>query len=460
MRLRIASSNGSQQPEKVGASPFILSWLQNREHILDSLLSNLDGMAYCCLLDESWTMLFVSDGCHKLTGYTPEDLLHNGRITYEDLTFEDDRQVLREEIYQAISTKQRFEMEYRIRTATGDIRWVLERGTGIFNPQGQAEALEGFIQDITARKTSEQALREAEQRYRSIFENTIEGIFQTSPEGRYIDANPALAKIYGFRSPQELIGSLNDISQQLYVDPRKRHEFSELILERDQVTNFESQIYRRDGSIIWISENARAVRDSKGKLLHYEGTVEDITERKNYSQLIEYQATHDDLTGLPNRALLKDRLQQAINNASRTKSQLAVVFVDLDQFKDVNDSMGHHVGDRLLIAMAKRLQSCVRESDTVARPGGDEFVLLLSNLNNLEALHQTLQRILTTTAQSYEIDGWDFTVTCSLGVSMYPDDGMDSETLLRNADTAMYKAKQVGKNNFQFYTKNKQRDDA
>jgi len=452
MRLRIASSNGPQQPEKAGASPFILSWLQNREHILDSLLSNLDGMAYCCLLDESWTMLFVSDGCHKLTGYTPEDLLHNGRITYEDLTFEDDRQNLREEIYQAISSKQRFEMEYRIRTAAGDIRWVLERGTGIFNPQGQAEALEGFIQDITTRKTSEQALREAEQRYRSIFENTIEGIFQTSPEGRYIDANPALAKIYGFRSPQELIGSLNDISQQLYVDPRKRHEFSELILKRDQVTNFESQIYRRDGSIIWISENARAVRDSKGKLLHYEGTVEDITERKNYSQLIEYQATHDDLTGLPNRALLKDRLQQAINNAGHTKSQLAVVFVDLDQFKDVNDSMGHHVGDRLLIAMAKRLQSCVRESDTVARPGGDEFVLLLSNLNNLEALSQTLQRILTTTAQPFEIDSWDFTVTCSLGISMYPDDGMDSETLLRNADTAMYKAKQVGKNNFQFFT--------
>lgn len=452
MRLSLAQGSTRDRHKDSGASDFILGWLNNREHILNSLLSNLDGMAYCCLLDEYWTMLFVSDGCHKLTGYKPEDILHNGYISFEEMTLEEDRSKLREAILHAIAQNERFDLEYRIKTANGDIRWVSERGTGILNPQGQVEALEGFIQDITERKYSEQAVHEAEQRYRSIFENTVEGIFQTSIEGQYLSANPALARIYGYSSAQELIENLNNIGQQLYVDPHKREEFSELMRTHERINNFESRVYRRNGSIIWISENARAVRDLAGNLLYYEGTVEDITERKNYSDLIEYRATHDDLTGLPNRTLLKDRLQQAISNADRSKSQLAVVFVDLDQFKDVNDSMGHHAGDLLLVAMAERLKSCVRESDTVARPSGDEFVLLLSNLSGIEALSQTLQRILTATAEPCSIEQREFIVTCSLGISMFPNDGSDSETLLKNADTAMYKAKQSGKNNFQFFT--------
>lgn len=453
MKSPLARNSHIDQLDRSGTSAFILNWLDNREHILDSLLCNLEGMAYCCLLDEYWTMLFISDGCHKLTGHMPEDLLHNGRISYEEITLKDDREMVREAIQTALASNQRFDLEYRIQTADGEIRWVSERGTGIWNSQGQVEALEGFIQDITARKTSEQALQKAEQRYRSIFENTVEGIFQTSPEGQYISANPALAKMYGFSSAQELIGSLNVIGQQLYVNPQKRQEFSDLMQLREQIINFESEIYRRDGSTIWISENARAVHDQSGKLLYYEGTVVDITERKNYNHLIEYQATHDDLTGLPNRVLLKDRLYQAISNAGRSNSQLAVVFIDLDQFKDVNDSMGHHAGDQFLITMAERLQSCVRDSDTVARPGGDEFVLLLSNLHSLEGLSQVLQRILTTTALPCSIEQREFIVTCSLGISMYPDDGKDSETLLKNADTAMFKAKRAGKNNFQFFTK-------
>jgi diguanylate cyclase (GGDEF)-like protein len=205
--------------------------------------------------------------------------------------------------------------------------------------------------------------------------------------------------------------------------------------------------------VIWITENARAVRDEFEKLIYYEGTVEDITELKNHSQLIEYQATHDVLTGLPNRALLKDRLHQAIGNADRSGSRLAVVFIDLDRFKDVNDTLGHQAGDSLLIAVSKRLHSCMRDSDTISRPGGDEFVLILSNLQNPDALNLTLERILAVTAQPYSIDQREFTVTSSIGISIYPDDGKDSEMLLRHADNAMYKAKAAGKNNFQFFTK-------
>ncbi|PKO54733.1 MAG: GGDEF domain-containing protein [Betaproteobacteria bacterium HGW-Betaproteobacteria-2] len=440
-----------QYPDE--ASHFIRDWLENREHILNSLLHNLDGMAYCCLLDTRWTMLYISEGCLALTGYQPEDLLQHGLISYEEITFADDRQHVRDSILDAISLNQSFDIEYRIINSVGEVRWVSERGKGISNHNGDVEAVEGFIQDITVRKQSEQAILEAEKRYRSIFENTVEGIFQTTEGGRYLSANPALARLYGYSTPNELISNLNDIENQLYVDRNKRKEFSELMKLRGRVTNFESQVYRRDGSVIWISENARSVKDSHGNLLYYEGTVEDITERKENSAIIEYQATHDDLTGLPNRTLLKDRLHQAILNAERSQSQLAVVFVDLDQFKDINDSMGHHVGDQLLISMAERLSSCIRDSDTVARPGGDEFVLLLPDLHGVETLSHTLQRILSTVSQPCYIEPREFVVTCSLGISMYPQDGHDIDTLLKHADNAMYKAKQAGKNNFQFYTR-------
>jgi diguanylate cyclase (GGDEF)-like protein/PAS domain S-box-containing protein len=435
------------------STEFLRHWLSNREHILDTLLSNLDGMAYCCLLDDAWTMLYISEGCLALTGYSADELMHYGSVTFEQITYADDRTRIRKQINHSIEADHSFDIEYRIVNRKGELRWVNERGKAIRNHHGDVEALEGFIQDITARKQSEQAILEAEQRYRSIFENAVEGIFQTSLDGHYLSANPALARIYGFNSPEELINNLNDIETQLYVNHSKRREFSELMSLRGQVTNFESEVYRKDGNIIWISENARVVRDQVGNLLYYEGTVEDITERKQNSALIEYQATHDDLTGLPNRALLKDRLHQAIHHATRTNSQLAVVFVDLDQFKDINDSMGHHVGDQLLMIIADRLSQCTRESDTVARPGGDEFVLLISNLHGVDGLSHSLQRILETVAQPCNIDPREFVVTCSIGISLFPDDGNDIDTLLKHADNAMYKAKQAGKNNFQFYTK-------
>lgn len=220
-----------------------------------------------------------------------------------------------------------------------------------------------------------------------------------------------------------------------------------------EVRNFEAQVYRKNGDIIWITENAREVRDRDGRLLFYEGTVEDISERKYYEQQIEYQATHDMLTGLPNRTVLSDRLQQAINFAARYDNILAVAFVDLDQFKFINDSMGHHVGDSLLVVMAERLAQCVRDSDTVVRLGGDEFVLLLCSLQKIEDISHSMQRILAAVAAPCTIDGLEFVVSCSIGISVYPGDGQEAGTLLKHADSAMYKAKQLGRNNFQFYTR-------
>jgi len=421
--------------------------------MLSTLMSNLKGMVYCCLLDENWTMVFVSDGCKGLTGYDTEDLLFNHRITYEELTLEDDRTWVRDSIEGAVRIDEQFDLEYRIVHADGSIRWVQESGGPLFNEKGELEALEGFIQDITRRKHSEQQAQEAEERYRSIFENAIEGIYQTSPTGQYLNFNPALARIYGYDSTHDLVKGICDIQKQLYVDPNKRAEFTALMKVHGKVLNFVAQVYRKNGDIIWITENAHEVRDADGKLLFYEGTVEDISERKNYERQIEYQATHDTLTGLPNRTLLTDRLQQCMSYADRYGSILAVAFVDLDQFKIINDSMGHHVGDELLVTMAGRLSNNVRESDTVVRLGGDEFVLLLTSMQNVDDIAQGMQRILAAVMDPCVIDGRDFVVSCSIGIGIYPDDGATPSTLFKNADLAMYKAKQLGRNNFQFYSR-------
>ncbi|MFL6618527.1 MAG: putative bifunctional diguanylate cyclase/phosphodiesterase [Povalibacter sp.] len=420
--------------------------------MLRTLLGNLDGMIYRCRDDASWTMEFISDGCRRLTGYDASDLLLNNRISYESITHPDDRERVREEIKSGLQLRQRFDTEYRIIHASGEIRWAWERGAGIYDSRGELVAIEGMVQDITERKESLQALREAERRYYNLFENAVEGIFRTTLDGQYLDANPALARIYGFESPAELIARLKDIRHQLYVDPSQRDEFMNLIKGRGVVANFEARIYRRDGEIIWISENARAVYNESGQVVCYEGTVEDITERKLYQARIEQQANYDTLTGLANRSLLNDRLQQGILSAANYGTRLAVVFVDLDRFKYINDSLGHHVGDELLRAMAERLKASVRESDTVARLGGDEFVLLIGGQRDPDSVAVVLERMLSDISQPWTIAQGDFNVTCSIGVALYPDDGHNAQTLLKHADTAMYRAKEKGRNNFQFFT--------
>jgi diguanylate cyclase (GGDEF)-like protein/PAS domain S-box-containing protein len=420
--------------------------------MLRTLLGNLDGMVYRCRDDADWTMEFVSEGVRRLTGYDAGDLLFNKRVSYDQLTFPEDRERIRSEVHSGLRTLGRFDVEYRIIHASGEVRWVWERGTGVYDAAGQLQAIEGIIQDITARKQSNQALREAERRYYNLFENALEGIFRTTIDGQYLDANPALARIYGFDSPAELIASLKDIRNQLYIEPSRREEFMALVKARGSVSGFESQVYRKSGEVIWISENARAVFDEHSRVICYEGTVEDVTERKIYQARIEQQANFDTLTGLANRSLLHDRLQQAIRSAATFGSRLAVVFVDLDRFKFINDGLGHHVGDELLRAMAERLRSSVRDSDTVARLGGDEFVLLINGQGGPDAVSVVLERMLYAISQPWTIPQGDFNVTCSIGVALYPDDGTTAETLLKHADTAMYRAKEKGRNNFQFFT--------
>jgi diguanylate cyclase (GGDEF)-like protein/PAS domain S-box-containing protein len=420
---------------------------------LKTLVSNVPGMVYRCRNDADWTMEFVSDGFERLTGYRVSDILHNHCIRFEDLIHPDDRARMRDAMAEVEGEGEPFDVEYRLVHADSTLRWVWERGIGVYDGSPRPIAYEGLIQDITARKLAEHAVIEAERRYRRLFDNAIEGIFRTSPDGHFIEANPALAQICGFDSVDEIVKSCRDIGAQLYVDPERREEFMHLVTVRGSVSGFESKIHRKNGDVIWVSENARAVVDDNGNVHSYEGMLEDITERKLYHARIEQQANYDTLTGLANRSLFQDRLQQSMLACTTYGSRLAVAFIDLDRFKFINDSLGHHIGDELLKCIANRLISCVRDIDTVARLGGDEFVLLISDqAGSPDSLGKIMERILAAVAEPWIIEQGEFNVTASVGVARYPDDGADAQTLLKHADSAMYRAKDRGRNSVQFFT--------
>jgi len=421
------------------------------ERVLKVLVRNLDGMLFRCAIDADWTLHFVSAGCHGLTGYRPEDFARSHAVSLEELTHPDDRRSVRQTIMTAVEGGAPYRIEYRIICRDGAEKWVMERGACVIDELG-GRVLEGFIEDITERVLGQFRLAEAEMRFRSVFEKSVVGMFQTTGDGQYLVANQALADLYGYDSPADLIAGISDIAHRLYVDPGRRAAFSAEIRRKGLVRDFESEVYRRDGRRIWISENAHAVLNPEGLLLYYEGTVEDVTERRLYQAELEYQATHDPLTGLPNRNLLQDRLTRAMGESRRSERQLAVAFVDLDNFKIINDSLGHAVGDRLLQTMAGRLRHCLREVDTVARYGGDEFVLIMADQPSLGDLAQTLGRILACIAEPVQLDQHDLRVSASIGVTVYPNDGKDFAELLSQADAAMYHAKSGGRGQYHFYT--------
>ena len=418
--------------------------------MLESLLAHLHGVVYRCRADEHWTTEFASAGALGLFGCAPEELIGKQRLAGDTAILAEDRARVRTEAMAAIRARHRFFLEYRVMTRSGIVKWVADRGTGVFDAQGALAWIEGFVEDVTERRLAQEALRVAEERYRSIFEHAVEGIFQSSPDGRYVRVNPALARILGYDSPQDLINAVTSL-QSLYVEPGRRQELIHALRGRGTVSNFASRMYRKDGSMIWVAESARTVCDTAGNIVFFEGTVKDVTDSKLFEQQLLHQSNHDALTGLPNRSLLRDRLEQALRQAERYQSAVAVVLVDLDRFKFINDSLGHNVGDALLNSVAERLRDCVRDYDTVARHGGDEFALVISGLPGQGHLADQMRRILSAVSGPWCHRDVEYSATCSIGVSIYPRDGTDAETLLKNADAAMYRAKETGRNNFQFY---------
>jgi diguanylate cyclase (GGDEF)-like protein/PAS domain S-box-containing protein len=291
--------------------------------------------------------------------------------------------------------------------------------------------------------------RATEERYRIIFERTPAGVYRTSLDGRIVECNPAMAHVLGYDSPAEVAGRS---ALDLYFDGDDRERLLARLKQHGQLTNVESRLRRKDGSTLWILENVSLQPGREGEPGLIEGAMIDITDRKRAESQIEYQAYHDALTHLPNRTLFLDRLTLALAQAHRRRTGLAVLFMDLDRFKVVNDTLGHSAGDRLLQQVAGRVRRAVREGDTVARLGGDELTLLLESDAQAPQAARVAQKLLDRIALPFDVDGHRLHLTTSIGISLYPTDGTDAETLLKSADLAMYRAKEVGRNGYQLST--------
>jgi len=308
-----------------------------------------------------------------------------------------------------------------------------------------------LIEDMAARERAEKALLQSEQRFRQLVAMSSDWYWEQDRDFRFTMITGGFTEKSGV-AVQGLLGRTRWEYVPGLLDSDCGREHLSKMQAHEAFANLEYQIVDDDGNTRWFCVNGQPVFDDDGVLQGYRGTGSDITERKLTEQRVHHVAQHDVLTGLPNRSLLQDRLGQAIAYANRSSRPVWVMLIDLDRFKFVNDSMGHKAGDVLLVTVAARLRSSLRDADTVARLSGDEFVVILNEHADEPLNPGIVQRVMDAVAQPVMLGNKEFFVTCSIGVAVYPSEGTTSDNLIEHADIAMYRAKKVGRNNFQFYT--------
>ncbi len=306
-----------------------------------------------------------------------------------------------------------------------------------------------FVRDISERRSSEYALEEANQRFRSAFDDAAIGMAIVSPEGRWLRANRALSALTGY--PQdELVGmGFADITHPDDL-PKDIHALQEMIEGTRDSFQTEKRYLHADGRIIWVWLSTTVVRDAESKPAYLLSQMQDISERKENEARLAHRASHDELTGLPNRGVLEDRMVLALNRQRRERKPLSILYLDLDGFKRVNDTHGHDAGDVLLVSIAKRLTALVRPTDVVSRLGGDEFVILCEGMDERGAT-QLAKRIVDVVPEPIEVDGKGLAVTPSVGIALSRDPGIRPGELLAHADMAMYFAKEEGRSGYAFF---------
>jgi len=335
-------------------------------------------------------------------------------------------------------------------TLQGTKRWMLVRKSGITRSDGTRAVLSVFT-DITERTAMEQALRASETRFRDFAAAASEFVWENDLEGRFTFVSSRVQSVWGY-TEHELIGR----SPAEFAPPGEAQRVREWLAHNQKpdgsFQDLEQRIVAKDGEVHWLLINAVGLFDQNGSRIGQRGAGRDITERKQAEARIAELATRDPLSGLPNRLLLNDRLQHALAMARRREDCVGVMFIDLDRFKHVNDSLGHEVGDDLLRAVADRFSSCLRESDTLARLGGDEFVVVLDPLSSADDARMVADKILRCLSDPFSVGPHTLVTSASIGVSVFPTDADDAATLMRHADTAMYHAKGMGRNAAQFFS--------
>ena len=400
--------------------PFLV-WLKDSE---SRFLAVNQGFAQACKVDDAQSLVGKTD-----LDVWPRDLAEKYRA--------DDRLVM--------ASRQRKVVEEAVELPEGRRGWFETFKTPVLDETGHLLGTAGFARDITGRKEVEERLREAA----PVLEVTTEAIMVTDPQGVIKMVNPAFTEITGYAS-DEVLGQ----TPRLLKSGRHDQKFYERLWEEmHRSGHWEGEVWnrRKNGKVYPEWQSISAVYDQAGEVAEYVSVFSDITRRKLTEEEIRYRANFDPLTGLPNRSLLMERLTQAIKQSQREAERVAILFLDLDHFKEINDTLGHAQGDLLLKQAAERLRQCVRDTDTVARQGGDEFVILLHGIAQVSDAELVASKIIAALGEPFDLEGHDAHIGVSIGITLFPDDGGDVMALFRNADLAMYRAKDAGRNTFQFY---------
>ena len=413
-----------------------------------TLVENIPAVTYIQNLDHTGNPAYISPQLKNVLGYEPAEAISDPYHRVSTIHPEDRERVLAED-RRTDETGEPFGMEYRQIHRDGRTVWVQDEAVVIRDEMGDAKYWLGVQLDITERKEAEDRLRDSREKYRSVVESVREVIFRTDSDGRYTFLNPAWTEVTGF-SIEESLGK----SYLEFVHPddleRSTRDFDAMGNHGEGYLKYESRFVTKSGGLKWIEVSFREYFNEEGDFVGASGILNDVTERKALEEELEYRAYHDSLTGLPNRMMFNDRVNHALDRSLRQRFMVAVLFLDLDNFKVVNDSLGHEMGDRLLAEAAERLRVCLRPEDTICRLGGDEFAILLEE-SNLAGATWVAQRIADALREPFRISAQqEIFVTTSVGIALgdaasggSPHD--ISKELIRKADMAMYRAKSSGK---------------
>jgi diguanylate cyclase (GGDEF)-like protein/PAS domain S-box-containing protein len=400
------------------------------------------------LVDTTGLLLRVNAAAAAIVGRDPSDLA--GATLSQVVHPADCLGVSRQLDALVAGTITHLRAETRLVHGDGRVVWICVHASCVRDTDGTPQCVITQIEDITERRRSDAALAAAEESFRTTFEMAPIGMILTDAKGVVTRANPAFGVIVG-RHPDALTGTMvldithpDDVQDQgAQVDALASGELATL--------SFEKRYLRPDGTVVWASVSASCVRDTSGNPLYLIGQIEDITERREMRERLTHAAIHDPLTDLPNRELFMDRLDMALRRARRGDHRVAVMFLDLDHFKKVNDSLGHEVGDELLRAVADRMKSTLRVSDTLARFGGDEFTILCDEVTDEAHILEIADRIRSSMQEPLVVAESERFISFSVGIALSTDADEDGSTLLRHADIAMYRAKRVGPARVEIY---------
>jgi diguanylate cyclase (GGDEF)-like protein/PAS domain S-box-containing protein len=416
--------------------------------------------------DGALKLRWTSENMYRMTGRRLEDAATPD--LWKSIIHPDDSIYFFGFVDYILSTAKAGELECRSLLNQGEERWVRIFARPQVDEGNNLTSIVGAIQDITERKHAEESLRMAEADYRAIFEGAPLGIFRSTVEGRFLKVNLAMAEMYGYHSPEEMIVDVKSIAKQIYTEPILRQKFACLLAEQGEVFGFESLDRHKDGSAFWTSMNARMVKNAAGENMYYEGFVIDITARKEsevalqkmngqlrvqldeikeLQAILHDQAIHDQLTGLYNRHYLQEFITQEYARAVRKEYPISLIVLDLDHLKEINSKYGHFTGgDIALQTLGRHLKTMSRVEDVVCRYGGDEFLIVMHNTPAHIACERAEQWRKSLVKMEIDSNDIKFNISFSAGIASFPTNGQDIEEVMQAADKALYQAKEMGRN--------------